>query len=93
MTYEVDCIKKPERQSHYERIEGVGGKYITGTRWYFSEADAIDRIERLHEKFIVTIDKKTVRVIVAEREDRKYLKTEQDSETENNLLSLPDCES
>jgi Protein of unknown function (DUF3892) len=92
ITLQVRCIERIDHENHWERIQSIGGVYITGKRWKFSESDAIASIESLEKKFIVDVDGKSVDVIVAKHEGRKYLKTKKDSETENNLLSLPDCE-
>lgn len=55
------------------------------------EVDAIAGIENGTYRFFVNAGGRSVRVVVAVRLGRKYLKTEADGETPNNLLSLPEC--
>jgi hypothetical protein len=87
---EIKCINKNDRYDPTERITHVGG--FTDKRWKLTQEDAIGKIERNEWQFYVKVDGKTVWVIVAtSRFGNKYLKTENDREHENNLLSLPEC--
>ena len=84
---QVTCIRK--RGDHYdphERIEGIGG-----SGWYKSESEAIGDIENGRNSFYVSVGGRTVRVIVATHNGRKYLKTEADGYRPDNLLALPEC--
>jgi len=89
-TYQVTCR---EKHSLYERIVSIGCAEVgTGTKRRFTEDEAINCIEHGIDDFFV--DRPAghrVRVIVAEHEGRKYIKTEADGEKPNNLLSLPEC--
>ena len=90
--HKVSCINK--RGSHHdphERISHIGGTGSDGTRWKLSEDDAIKAIEDKKYEFYVTVNGKTVEVIVAKHNGRKYLKTEADGYSPDNLLSLPEC--
>ena len=90
MSKQVSCITKREHQNPHERIQGIGGT-SNGTRWWRSEDDAIRDVERDSKSYYVSIGGRTVWVVVASHNGRKYLKTEADGYAPNNLLSLPDC--
>jgi hypothetical protein len=91
---QVSCITK--RGDHYnphERIQGLGG--IQGDkRWWLSEDDIIAELDKsaaARWNFYVSVGGKTVWVIVASHNGRRYLKTEADGYAPNNLLNLPEC--
>ncbi len=52
---------------------------------------AIREIEQGTNTFFVSVGGRSVRVIVAVHNGRKYLKTEADGSSPNNLLALPEC--
>jgi len=87
---EISCINKPDRNSRYEPIRYIGG-LEGGKRWRMSEEGAIEAIEKNEYSFFVNRGGNEVKVIVATRNGRKYLKTEEDNETTDNLLKLPEC--
>jgi len=83
----VKCITK--RGDHYnphERIQAIGGD-----GWYHSEDQAITYIERGVHSYYVSVGGRTVPVIVAVHNGRKYLKTSADGYSPDNLLALPEC--
>jgi hypothetical protein len=88
--YQVTCR---EKHSLYERITSIGCAEVgTGVIKRFTEDEAITRIEVGNDSFYVERPVgHRVWVIVAQREGRKYLKTETDGEKPDNLLSLPEC--
>ncbi|MEQ8283762.1 MAG: DUF3892 domain-containing protein [Parvibaculum sp.] len=88
-TAEIKCINKDDRYDPYERITHVGG-YVT-KQWKLTLNEAINYIETGEWSFYVSVGGKSVWVIVASRNGRKYLKTEADGDAPNNLLSLPEC--
>jgi hypothetical protein len=90
MARQVTCITKREHYNPHERIQGIGGVY-GGARWWRAENDAIADVERDASSYYVTVNGKSVWVVVATHIGRKYLKTEADGYVPNNLLSLPEC--
>lgn len=92
-SHEVKCINKSNRSSAHERITHIGGLNPDGTPWKLKQEDAISGIESGKWKFYVSANGKTAWVIVAKSANgNKYLKTENDGEHPNNLLSLPECQ-
>ena len=83
----VTCINK--RGSHYDPHERIAA--IGGSGWKHLEDDAIRRIEARTDDYTVTRGGRTVRVLVAVHQGRKYLKTEADGYSPDNLLALPEC--
>lgn len=85
--FQVTCITK--RGDHYDPHERIAG--IGGDGWRKSEDEAIAEIEAGTNSFYVSVGGRSVRVIVARHNGRKYLKTEADGYSPDNLLALPEC--
>ena len=88
---QVTCISKRDRQNAHERIRGIGGVNADGGRWWLSEDDAIRDTKNGKWQFYVSVNQRSVDVIVATHNGREYLKTTADGYAPNNLLNLPEC--
>jgi Protein of unknown function (DUF3892) len=81
------CITK--RPAHYDahgRIQALGG-----SGWYKTEDTVIREIEQWANSYYVSAGGRSIQVVVATHDGRKYLKTTADGYAPNNLLALPEC--
>lgn len=90
MSIRIECISKNERLDPHERIRRVGGN-PEGNRWWLTLDEAIAAVEERRYDFYVQVDGRRVGVLIAVHEGRKYLKTEADGYSPDNLLALPEC--
>jgi hypothetical protein len=89
---QAQCINKTNRSSSYDRISHIGGVNSLGTRWKLTQDEAIQGIENGDYSFYVSKAGHTVDVIVSKSAfGNKYIKTVNDGEIPDNLLSLPEC--
>jgi Protein of unknown function (DUF3892) len=85
MPTRIGCVI-PDPKDPDHRIAAVGGTF----GWTESEETVIGEIED-GANYYVEVDDQRVEVVVAERDGRKYLRTDPDKTTKNNLLALPRC--
>lgn len=92
---QVSCINK--RGNHYnphERIQAIGG-FHNGQRWKLQESEAIAELEKPSHlrrwNFYTNVNGRSAWVIIATHNSRKYLKTDADGYSPDNLLALPEC--
>lgn len=91
--YQVTCII-PDASDKDRRIDSIGGAtggQGAGGSWCISLDEAIKGIEDQRWSFWTQANGKSVWVVVAKRNGKKYLKTTADGDEPNNLLSLPRC--
>jgi hypothetical protein len=86
MARQITCINKNDRYNWHERITHVGGSWGKIT-----QQDAIRLIEQDPQAFYVHVHGHSVWVVVASRNGVKYIKSQNDSDTPDNLLSLSEC--
>ncbi len=92
MDLKIDCINKTDRYNPHERILYVGGVNPgASTRWKITQQQAIDYIESREHTFYTMVNGNRANVIVAINNGNKYIKTVNDGDQPNNLLSLPEC--
>jgi hypothetical protein len=85
MATQITCVV-PDGSDPDNRIDSVGGP-----GWTKDEDTVIGEIENENKEYFVEVDGARAKVIVGDRNGRKHLKTDRDSTTKNNLLSLPGC--
>ncbi len=96
MTYYVTCITKyPNHQDPRHRITAIGTTTIPGSSQrtkLWAATDVVEAIDSGRDTFWCT-DRRgdRVRVITVPHLGGKYLKTENDGITQDNLLAQRDC--
>lgn len=89
---QIQCINKTPRRDAHDRIQNVGGVRSDGQRWKLSQPQAVADSDAGKYRFYTSVQGKSVWVIVAvSAAGNRYLKTENDGDQPNNLLSLPEC--
>jgi hypothetical protein len=86
LAVKITCII-PDSSDPDARIDQVGGP-----GWTKSEDEVIAEIEgHLAEYFVEADGTRVTVVVIEEAGGRRYLRTDPDQTTQNNLLSLPSC--
>lgn len=90
--FQIDCIRKTHGQKLPPHITHISGKKPDGHAWKISHRYAIDSIEAGNWEFYInTNNGENVKVVVAKSSHgSKFLKTELDGDTPENLLQLPE---
>ena len=89
---EIKCINKGDRFNPYQRITHIWWVNPSWTRWKLAQKDAIDGIKSEKYSFFVNVWWDIVDVIVStSRSWNEYIKTVNDWDEPNNLLSLMEC--
>jgi len=89
---QIRCINKNPRNDAHKRINNVGGVNPDGRHWRLTDDQAIQGIKDDRWSFYVSVNGRTVDVIIATSQyGSEYLKTTADGVEPNNLLSLPEC--
>lgn len=91
MSHQITCITKPDRESHHEAIQRVGGIEENGSRFNISREQCYNYIKG-GQTFHVKVDRYDVRVEAYESHGGKYIRTTPDATKKDNLLSLPPCQ-
>lgn len=86
---EIKCINKNDRYNPYERITHVGG-YVT-SQWKITQKEAIEHIDAGWKFYVMRSGHRVDVVVATSRFGNRYIKTEPDKDTPDNLLSLPEC--
>lgn len=87
MSQQVVCIVKDDRNDPFSSIKELGTPVMRLT-----QKEAIEIVERQPGFLFTYVDGNKVFLIVSTgRSGKKYVKTENDGEEENNLLNLPSC--
>jgi hypothetical protein len=84
MATQITCIV-PDSSDPGNRIDEVGG-----SGWTKSEDTVISEIDGGAEYYVEESGKR-VDVVVMDDKSPRYLRTDPDETTQNNLLSLPTC--
>ena len=66
-------------------------KRYGSSQWKLTEDQAIRYIDNKEWEFYVSVNGRTVEVVIASHNGRRYLKTTADGYSPDNLLSLPEC--
>ena len=90
--FEIKCINKEDRDNPFESITHIWWVNPNWTNWKITQKEAINYIKTSQYQFYVSIGLRKVDVIVSKsRFWHEYIKTSNDWEEPNNLLSLREC--
>ena len=83
---QVKCINKGDRYNPNTRITNIGGD-----GWKETQSTAIRQIQTSTHTHWVSVGGYVANVIVQFHNGNPYIKTDRDTTTIDNLLSLPEC--
>jgi hypothetical protein len=84
----VTCISKQPRENPYEGITHLGS-----VAWKWTCAQVIESIEAKTNTFFTLVNGNRAEIGVVNGPTGKYLRTHADGAWNDNLLSLPECDS
>ena len=87
MSLQVTCINK--RGNHYDPHERIN--HIGGAGWRHTQQEGIENIEASAQAYFVSTSGGSVWLTIGVHNGHKYLTTERDGSTQDNLLALPEC--
>lgn len=84
----VSTVNRAYSSDPLERIESISGVNSDRTRWSFSQAAAIARIEAGTDAFSIKTGDQVVKVVVHVHRGEKYLQSEREKTHPDDLLNL-----
>lgn len=93
MARQVQCVNKQPRHDPFDRIKNISG-VDNGARWKRTQPDAIQDVLRDPTSYYVmdrNVNTSVWVIVRTSQQGNKYLTTEADGESQNNLLSLEEC--
>lgn len=84
----VSTVNRAYSSDPFERIESISGVNADRTRWTFSQAAAIARIEAGTDAFTIHSAGQPVKLVVFAHRGEKYLQSEREGTHPGELLSL-----
>ena len=84
----VSIVNRAYSRDPLERIESICGVNADRTRWSFSQAAAVARIEAGTDAFTINAGDQVVRVVVHVQGGEKYLQSEREKTHPDDLLDL-----
>jgi hypothetical protein len=88
----VSVVNRAYSSDPLERIESIAGVNTDRTRWSFSQAAAIARIESGTDTFSVKAGDETVKLVVHVHRGEKYLQSEREKTHPDDLLQLTEAQ-
>ena len=84
----VSTVNRAYSSDPLERIESISGVNADRTRWSFSQAAAVARIEAGTDAFTINTGDDVVRVVVHVHRGEKYLQSEREKTHPDDLIHL-----
>jgi hypothetical protein len=84
----VSTVNRAYSSDPLERIESIAGINSDRTRWSFSQAAAIARIEAGTDAFTINAGDQVVKVVVHLHRGEKYLQSEREQTHPDDLIHL-----
>ncbi|MDF3058998.1 MAG: hypothetical protein K0R17_3213 [Rariglobus sp.] len=88
----VSVVNRAYSSDPLERIESIAGINSDRTRWTFSQAAAIARIEAGTDAFSVTTGDQVVKLVVHVHRGEKYLQSEREKTHPDDLIQLTEAQ-